>query len=254
MIYVNGVAVNTTVFPDNTSQVWKLPVDSYKRHVSVVWKFSHEGEVMQLAQLKALLDYECLTADLDIEYLPYGRQDKHVSNDATFALRVFANILNDMEFPVVHIQDPHSEAAIELIKNSYAYYPRKELAKMVDKCKSDLVCYPDSGAARKYGMIYDYAFVECNKVRNQATGEITGVKLIGTVEDQVVLIVDDICDGGRTFIEVAKVLYEAGAKRVDLFVTHGLFTKGLRPLRDADIIHVYTPKGEVLQSDFQKGI
>ena len=33
----------------------------------------------------------------------------------------------------------------------------------------------------------------------------------------------DICDGGRTFIELAKVLKDNGAKRVTLYVTHGIF-------------------------------
>lgn len=226
MIYVNEVEVNTTRFPDNTTQVWKLPIDSYKRHVSIRWKFSHEGEIMELAQLKTLLDYECITADLDIQYLPYGRQDKYISNDATFALRVFANIINAMEFPIIHIQDPHSKEALTLIDNSLAYYPRKQVEELAKD--RDLLCYPDQGAANKYQMVYSCPFVECFKKRDQATGEIKEVKLTGNVKDKSILIVDDICDGGRTFIEVAKLLYEGGAKQVELFVTHGLFTKGLR--------------------------
>jgi ribose-phosphate pyrophosphokinase len=40
-------------------------------------------------------------------------------------------------------------------------------------------------------------------------------------------MVDDICDGGRTFIELAKELRGMGAEKVHLYVTHGFFTKGL---------------------------
>jgi ribose-phosphate pyrophosphokinase len=48
-----------------------------------------------------------------------------------------------------------------------------------------------------------------------------------------VLIVDDLCDGGGTFTAHASVLLAAGATAVDLYVTHGIFSKGL-PLDHID--------------------
>ena len=48
-----------------------------------------------------------------------------------------------------------------------------------------------------------------------------------------ILIVDDICDGGATFVGLAKELRAAGAKKVYLYVTHGIFSKGL-PLEGID--------------------
>ena len=35
-----------------------------------------------------------------------------------------------------------------------------------------------------------------------------------------------ICDGGRTFVELGKKLKELGATKVNLHVTHGIFSKG----------------------------
>lgn len=58
--------------------------------------------------------------------------------------------------------------------------------------------------------------------------------------DKTVMILDDICDGGRTFIEAVKHLREAGAKRVELYVTHGIFSKGVENLLDNGIDHIYT--------------
>ena len=49
-------------------------------------------------------------------------------------------------------------------------------------------------------------------------------------KDKKVLIVDDICDGGRTFIELAKVLRAKGAETVDLYTTHGIYSKGTKVL------------------------
>ena len=57
------------------------------------------------------------------------------------------------------------------------------------------------------------------------------------VKGKKCLIVDDICDGGGTFVGSAKLLIEAGADRVDLYVTHGIFSKGI-PIHCID--HVWT--------------
>jgi ribose-phosphate pyrophosphokinase len=46
-----------------------------------------------------------------------------------------------------------------------------------------------------------------------------------------IMIVDDLCDGGRTFIEEAKILRkEFPSKKMSLFVYHGLFTNGIEIL------------------------
>jgi ribose-phosphate pyrophosphokinase len=65
------------------------------------------------------------------------------------------------------------------------------------------------------------------------------------LKNKSVLIVDDICDGGRTFIEAAKLLYIEGVNNVYLYVTHGLFTKGIQILYDAGIKRIFTYKGEI---------
>lgn len=254
MIRINGLPINTTRFPDNTSQVWKLPLKEYGPEVNIEWTYTNEAEILELAQLKLLLNCNGKSCNLDIKYLPYARQDKWVDNDATFALRSFAAILNNLNFGTISIQDPHSEVALELIRNSWAYYPEDEVKAVFKETKADLICYPDKGAATKYSPMYEHAYVTADKKRDQLTGHILGTKLNGDVKGKSVLIVDDICDGGATFIFLAQKLLAEGAKEVNLFVTHGLFTKGLRPLKDAGITNCYTPSGVVKQSYFQKGV
>ncbi len=94
MIKLNGKPINITMFSDNTSQVWKLPnniIDNTK-YVVVEWEFVHEGEFMQLTQLKYLLDYKHFKTDLIMSYLPYARQDKVPDNFSTFALYPFTEL------------------------------------------------------------------------------------------------------------------------------------------------------------------
>lgn len=103
--------------------------------------------------------------------------------------------------------------------------------------------FPDKGSLlrEKYNEAYAIVF---NKVRDTDSGKIIGVdckydssifvedrgmNLSGGVTD--LWICDDICDGGRTFLEIAKVLKEKvsdkftkRSKPMYLYVTHGLFT------------------------------
>jgi ribose-phosphate pyrophosphokinase len=59
-------------------------------------------------------------------------------------------------------------------------------------------------------------------------------------------MVDDICDGGMTFIKIAEALTtQYNIKELSLYVSHGLFTKGTEVLRQAGIQRIFTLYGEV---------
>lgn len=249
MFYVNDVKITPTIFPDGTSQIWNLPDEVLKNHdFTITWSFEHEGEIMHLTQLTQLLDKYASSVSLKLKYLPYGRQDKEVSNKTTFALHSFAKLINLLYFDKVEIIDPHSKEALNLIKRSSAIYPIEQVEKVMLATNSDGVCYPDKGALAKYTDVYKYAELHGNKVRDQQTGKILSYELadsqFGAPCGFKVLIVDDICDGGATFVLLAKALYERGAKEVNLFVTHGIFSKGLQPLYDAGIKRIFTQDGE----------
>lgn len=249
MIYLNNQQVIPTLFSDNTSQIWKLPNEILSStFVEIDWEFSHEGEFLHLAQLKHLLDANSVKSHLTLKYLPYARQDKEVSNISTFALRTFANLLNSLNFNNVAINDPHSKVALELIDNSYAYYPKHQIQKILTLIENDLVVYPDDGAVSKYSTMYPFKYIFGHKTRDQLTGNIIKYILNGDPKNKNILIIDDICDGGMTFKLLTKELLDSGAKEVNLFVTHGIFSKGLRTLKEAGIKRIFTSDGEVSEN------
>jgi len=246
MIKLNGETLNVTIFPDNTSQVWHLPDEVFQaKSAHIIWHFSYESEFMQISQLKHLLDESGVKASLELSYLPYGRQDKPVGNDATFALRTFARLLNSLSFTEVHIFDPHSEIAMQLIERSSAFYPTEEVYRLFAEV-GDLICYPDAGARSKYSSIFpDLPYIYGEKIRQQENGQILSYRLIGSAKGKRVLIVDDICDGGATFVNLAAALLKDGATEVSLYVSHGLFSKGTRILFNSGIKRVFTKNQEV---------
>lgn len=104
---------------------------------------------------------------------------------------------------------------------------------------------PDAGALKKIHNVAkasgarDYAIL--TKERDVATGNLTGFSLVsGNVAGKDVLIVDDLCDAGGTFIGSAQVLRDAGARSVSLYVTHGVFSKGVENLLNNGIDAIYT--------------
>lgn len=255
-IKLNGEIVDVTIFPDNTSQVWKLPKISEKEAI-IVWEFQYEHEFMHLAQLKDLLDYYYIPTMLQLPYLPYARQDKPVSNETTFALHTFAKLLNSLNFKKINILDWHSDISHFLINNSSVTIPRDYICKILHRLNFNSFCFPDESAKNKYN---DDFFKYCYgiKHRNQLTGEIIKHELVFPQEkgDNTwkVLIVDDIVDGGRTFISIAKLLQEQGITEINLYATHGIFSQGLKPLHDAGIKRIFTHKGEAFENRETKQI
>jgi ribose-phosphate pyrophosphokinase len=236
-----------TIFPDGTSQVWKLPeyILNDDLPLDVIWHFDSEREIIDLLSLKKLLGPE-REVNLHIPYLPYGRQDKDVKNDCTFNLAVLADLLNSAQFNTVSSVDTHSTpAAIKLINNFTNVPVTRIHMTVIDAVRPDFVVFPDKGAKDRYSAkIRGVGIVTCDKVRDQSTGNITGHTLLQDMQFSIgtkFLIVDDICDGGATFISIAKMLYDRVTNvHVDLFVTHGIFSKGKEVLHNSGIKNIYT--------------
>lgn len=232
----------TTIFPDKTSQVWKIVPGPEKLHsFSVVWMFENEAEYAHVLQLGALLSDHTTLPILLTPYLPYARQDKAVSNKMSFAGVPLMWALGEV-YHEIQAFDCHSDAF-----DVVSMEPVEFFSHALSKHSYTTVCYPDSGAMLRYYHFMkdlDLQHVFFEKTRNQESGEITGLVMRGvegaTVQDSHVLVIDDLCDGGMTFIKTAEELYKQGAARVDLAVSHGLFSKGLEPLYAAGIKMIYT--------------
>lgn len=52
------------------------------------------------------------------------------------------------------------------------------------------------------------------------------MELVGNVQGNDVLVIDDMIDSGGTLCKAADLLREKGAKKVFCYATHGLFTCG----------------------------
>lgn len=234
-------------FPDGTSQVWQLKYEFSMLnyfHIDWIWE-NDETEILHVCQLIDLLKAQSPSCFiyLNIPYLPYARQDKGISNKTTFALTTFATILNSKNVNVVTSFDAHSNAPNYAIKKFQSVSPWDFHNRVYKDFQQDFSFYPDVGAAKRYGMQQEIMLFG-EKVRNQVTGNIEGYKIVNAdqfdLKGKKILITDDICDGGNTFIHATKALKEFGVGEIGLCVSHGIFSKEFRYMHDAGISKFYT--------------
>lgn len=248
MIKLNNAIITPTIFPDKTSQIWKieeLEKTSFSK-LEITWEFENESELIQVLQLADLCYAKInVRPDLIMPYLPYGRQDKEISNTSTFALWTFLSVIaNSRKFNKIKSLDIHSPYHLQDIIN---VAPTDFIYDVIAKTSPDLICFPDKGASNRGYFTSNIPTFSLSKKRNQDTGEIEGLTcdLPLDLKGKSVLILDDITDAGGTFIQASKLLKELGADKVFLYTTHGLYTKGTRRLFDAGIDRIFNYKGEV---------
>lgn len=247
-------AVASGVFPDGA--VWLKVTDALPTFARLMriraTAMRDMNDFMLLAQLVEAVRHQTdvLVSHLDLPWLPWARQDRHMVSGDSFALKVFASQLNTLKFDKVNVLDPHSDAAAAAIDNFVAI-PQEvclmqsaSLSRLFQQNALMLVA-PDAGSLKKIDAVARAAGVEqyviLSKKRDVASGSLTGFALLaGDVRGRDLLIVDDLCDAGGTFIGSAQVLRDAGARSVSLYVTHGIFSKGVEHLFANGIDAIYT--------------
>ncbi|MCR0999713.1 ribose-phosphate diphosphokinase [Serratia rubidaea] len=209
-------------------------------------------DFMQLAQLVEAVrhHYPIRESLLELPYLPFARQDRHMGAGDSFALKVFGQLLNTLKFDRVTVLDPHSDVAAAAIDHFHAIAQQhcmQHSARLTQLLTQQAVLpvAPDAGALKKiHAVAAHFALNEygiMTKHRDVQSGELTGFALLaGDVRDRDVLIVDDLCDAGGTFIGAAQVLRQHGARSVSLYVTHGIFSRGVAHLLSQGIDNIYT--------------
>ena len=172
---------------------------------------------------------------LHIPYFPYARQDRICSEGEGFGLKAMCEIINSLGCEEVIVSDPHSKIIRKYLKNISVIHKSHYLQNLLewDYIMRGLyfIVSPDAGAAENIkefsGKFNGLKIFSATKVRNKETGAIEQSIFNDDVKGLNLIIVDDICDGGDTFINLSKILKQKGANKLILYVTHGIFSKGV---------------------------
>lgn len=218
-------------------------------HIKINPNFDHTKEVTITHRLNSFNDLGllCMAVDalkrmdvtllnLVIPYFPAARQDRVMVKGEPLSVKVYADINNHLHFKKVTVFDAHSEVTPALLNNCEVVSNHQFIAQVLTEIGAEvLLISPDGGALKKIYKVSEFLggleVVECSKSRNVKTGQLTGFKVYADdLQGQDCLIVDDICDGGGTFIGLAQALKKKNAGKLYLAVSHGIFSKGFEEL------------------------
>ncbi len=234
------IAFRAFIFPDGQPHI-KLDLGKYTiftEGCEIVTRIANPSDLFM-----ALLAKDALEAagfqqiSLKISYLMAARMDRQMTEGEPFSLRVVATILNQAHFHRITVFDPHSDVTTALLLRSKAIGNETFVKNCIEhfyqnKEKDDYALIsPDGGALKKIYKVAQFvdapSVVECSKMRDVKTGHLSGFgSNVANFEGKTCFIVDDICDGGGTFVGLAALLKNRNAGKIVLIVSHGIFSKG----------------------------
>lgn len=227
MLKLNGVELGLKQFPNGETLV---NGDEILAHMadynSIAWKYEDDGDLIKLMFVKSYLDDRRSACSLTIYYMPYSRMDR-VEGTSAFTLKYVSSFINGLNFESVTVIEPHSDVSLALIDRSIGKYPTINLldrvaAEVGFDSERDYLFFPDAGAQKRYSKVKGYKQLVGFKARDFATGQIKSLDVVGTVANGGfnVIIVDDLCSYGGTFMLSAEKLKEIGAAHIYLLVGH----------------------------------
>ncbi|UVG35226.1 phosphoribosyl pyrophosphate transferase [Microbacterium phage Cece] len=241
-----GFTVNSplqpVVFPDGAVHVSGAYEETrYDYQIADVRGLSHD-DLFVLGMWSEACEQRREAKVLILPYLPGARMDRGVPNGAA----VYGSYISSFVAPdqIITI-DPHSPDALRsffpTLGRETTVFPVERIIRkaLQDPSRDDQpqkyvgVIAPDKGAherASRAAHVMGVPVYQAGKTRDFNTGKLSGFHM----EDELpaegkLLIVDDLCDGGGTFIGLAEAT-GLPKERLDLWVTHGVFSKGVNVL------------------------
>lgn len=238
--------VKVTKFPAGELSVYVDPEEMDETgmvYISTRLQSSDDWFVL-LNTFSALLEMGMTIGHVYVPYLPASREDRPMVQGSSFGLRVTADLFNAFGVPIFTFH-PHSDVARACFGTDSTFqvpysWQTSQITKHVNEDKNTpiLLVAPDAGASKMVNSLakvldslgyHSVEVIQGYKTRNVKTGKIEKIGLL--YDDDIhpmmpVFIVDDICDGGGTFLPLAEQLQSKGAHDINLVVSHGIFSHG----------------------------
>lgn len=225
--FTKGIGYKVIRFPDGEVHL-QLDEINRKETVKVVMRIRNAEDLFLLMQLSDILHrQEVVVEELHIPYLMSMRCDRVFSFDRPFSLKIVSEIIKGMGAMQVHLYEPHSIKSCRMIY-AHAKEISRELAFQYARTSS--ICYPDKGAQERYDLFKSDGVLLCEKVRDVATGQLMSFRVTNPEDFKrgEITVIDDLCDGGGTFIGLAPKLRELNPTKLRLVVTHAVQLNGIK--------------------------
>lgn len=223
--FINGKGYKVIEFPDGELHLELDGIDR-KEDVWIECRICNGNDLFLLMQLSDILKRQCVKViHIGIYYLMGMRCDRLFDLNRPFTLGIVADVINSFNANEVCVYEAHSDRTIKEIRNCKNFMLTPFNLYRYEKDYTFVA--PDKGAKERYKKL-DFDVV-CSKKRDAATGELLGFEAnaLKSVEGKDLMVADDLCDGGGTFVGLAPKLRELKPKSLSLLVTHAVQKKGI---------------------------
>jgi len=232
-----------------------------------------------ICTVACLKELGIINVHLVTPYFLGARSDRKFEAGSNWYLKqVIGPVINSLKLSSIVVLDPHSWVLGNVL-NNFKYIDNEQLVKWaliniypgfkgIVGNPDFILISPDAGASHKIQKIADKLnykgdIITCTKERD-INGKLTKTVVTNIEEYNAsgkdFIIIDDICDGGRTFINIAKeIRNNIGSfynQKIYLIVTHGIFSNGFKELSQYfDGIYCtnsYSNVGDLAGNDLEK--
>lgn len=235
----SDIKYGISIFPDKLPDVSIGPVPPAEE-VTIMTRLSPIDLLILLEATQVLRRNGVKHIHLYVPYLMGSRMDRVIHKNRPFTLKIVADILKLQRYASIITCDVHSNVTAGLFDGE-TYFEDNGCPPLYEAVINGvntmpyIVVAPDKGAKDRTKLFadrlgYGGMIAQAEKERN-ANGEVVNVYITNpnvfhNTPRIIPLVVDDICDGGRTFELLAMNLRNYTNASPILVVTHGIFSHG----------------------------
>lgn len=255
-------------YPDGQIQLVLGNLNDNKCELNILTRIKSSDDLFILMQLSDIISRRGIYINkIVITYLLAARTDRVFNQYNAFTLKIVADVINSFNASAVYIFMPHSSRSLQLINYSMPIDIYNYLHDFDDKLWNEdvILVAPDAGAAdrlRPYVNTYMDRMITCTKKRDE-NGAIVSVDLnlddssleISDIDfsKKRLLVMDDLCDGGGTFMALAPELRKLNPMQLDIAVGHAIQHGGIERLSSVyDKVYITDSYDEYDLSSFSR--
>ena len=228
-------------FPDGEKSIVVLDELDHKIDgVKIITRLASMDDIFIALQICDILDRHEIVYDMYISYLMSMRMDRVMSWNRPYSLKVVTNMIKSCGARKMYVLEAHSDKTLTLLNaepwKCYFDSAKNQIFANYVWDNAKLVVFPDAGACERYANT-THIVATFKKVRDLETGNIKSLEPTTAEDVQLIkdrndiLIVDDLCDGGGTFVGIAKRIKEINPNaKLSIIVTHMVNPRGIENL------------------------
>lgn len=238
--------IDYVTFPGGEEHVTIPTYQSFPDSICIVLHANTAQVLIQYRQLmQTLVEHGTRQFNVFVPYVPGARGDRPSDEPFTgTAVTQYVDLLECIDGHInFYILDPHSDVTYARFTSYVKVLSPIDAIVSFNEEWDGFIC-PDAGAEKRtfaVAQAFNRPVAYCRKHRDTATGQLSGFEAPSGLKGRW-LIVDDICDGGGTFLGLGSELIKQNPDLtgLDLYVTHGIFSNGALPKLTAIFNNVYT--------------